>query len=120
MIEQLREHDTSVKITDFQSRKPRFGLGEPIMIRCLQAIKVNEEVMDKALYADITGVVIPGIKHFKAEPTVLCHGGAYIDIEIKQVRHTNGFDLTKDELIKSGISHYLVNETVTFVEWEIS
>ena len=102
---------------DYQNRKPKFGLGEPIMICCLQAIKVNPEVLNDA-FGDITGIIIPGIHHFKAEPAILCSSGIYIDMHIKQIRHTNGFDLTKDELIKTGISHYHTNDQVTFVEWE--
>ena len=117
--EQLQQrHDTSERIIDFQNRKPRFGLGEPLMICCLQAIKVCAETINNATFGDITAIIITGVRHFKAEPAILCSSGIYIDIRIKQVRHTNGFDLTKDELVKAGIGHYINNNWVTFVEWE--
>lgn len=88
------------------------------MFCLLPAIKVNAETLNNASFGSVTGIIIVGAHHFKAEPAVLCSSGVYIDIHIKQVRHTNGFDLTKDELVKAGIGHYLTNDQVTFVEWE--
>lgn len=110
--------DSFVSLIDYQSPKSQFNLGERIMICCLQAIKINAETMNAATFGDLTAIVIPEIKQFKAEPAVLCSKGTYIDIYIKQVRHTTGFDLTKDELIKAEITHYLTNDPVTFIEWE--
>lgn len=115
----LHEQLENVRSTrDYQGRKSVLGLGEPLMICCLQAIKVNAETINNATFRDITAIVIPGIYHFKVEPAVLCSDGIYIDIYIKQVRHTNGFDLDKAELIKAGIGQYFTNDAVTFLEWE--
>ncbi len=88
------------------------------MVSYLQALKVNIEVLNNAITKDVTALVMQGVHHFKAEPAVLCSGGMYIDITIKQIHHPNGFDLLKDELVKAGIAFWPANELVTFVEWE--
>lgn len=84
----------------------------------MQALKVGAEIFNDVTFGHITALVVSDIHHFKIGPMILCSSGIYIDIYIKQIRRTSGFDLTKDELIKAGITQYLINNSVTFVEWE--
>lgn len=83
-----------------------------------QAIHVDCQKFESITDGNITAIIFDGIRHFKATHALIYTDDKHIDIDIKQVRHTIGFDLTKDELIKAGIGHYLTNEPVTFVEWE--
>ncbi len=101
----------------FQGLKSRVGLGELIEMSQVQAIKVDIDTLDSIRFGGHTGIILKGIQHFRAAPAVLCSSGIYIDVMVKQIRHDSGFNLTKDELIKSN-SEYYSNDVVTFVELE--
>lgn len=102
----------------FQGQKSRVGLGEPLEMSQLQAIKVDLPTLNSIRFGGHTGIILPGIQHFKSDYAVLCSSGTYIDVYIKQIRHDKGFNLTKDELIKSN-SEYYSDDVVTFVELEV-
>ena len=89
--------------------------GEKIEIcNVTQAIHVDSQKMESIIDDNITAIIFNDIHHFKATHAIIYSDGKYIDIDIKQVRHTILADIQKHETIKANLD--FMEEAITIIE----